>query len=125
MPIEVWCVVLRLLDSKSLLSAVRSSSFFSTMARGDPILKKKVRIAIKEEKEEIVAQLARPGVMTTVERSSTKQSGLYAKNVQKKITIRKEPKIFKAREIKAKKGTSDSKIRTKITKSSRFNPYRL
>ncbi|CAG9769196.1 unnamed protein product [Ceutorhynchus assimilis] len=125
MPIEVWCIILRLLDSKSLLSAVRSSSFFSTMARGDPILKQKVRIAIKEEKEEIVAQLARPGVTTTVERSSTQPSGLYSKNVQKNITIRKEPKMFKARENKAKKETSGSKIRTKVTKSSRFNPYRL
>ncbi|CAG9760988.1 unnamed protein product [Ceutorhynchus assimilis] len=121
MPIEVWCVILRLLDSKSLLSTVRSSSSFSSMARGDPILRQKVRNAIKEEKEEIVARLRKPGISTIVERPS-KQSELYSKNSQKKTTIRKEPKMFK---VCAKKESLDLKIKSKICKSSRFNPYRI
>ncbi|CAG9760991.1 unnamed protein product [Ceutorhynchus assimilis] len=123
MPIEVWCNILRMLDSKSLLSAVRSSSSFSSMARGDPILGQKVRLAIKEEKEEIVARLRRPGITTRVERSS-KQGGIYSKNSQKKTTIRKEPKMFEVCRA-AKKESSDFKIKRKVCKSSRFNPYRI
>ncbi|CAG9760866.1 unnamed protein product [Ceutorhynchus assimilis] len=123
MPIEVWCIILRLLDSKSLLSVVRCSSSFSSMARGDSILRQKVRIAIKEEKEEIVARLRRPGIGTRVDRSS-KQSGLFSKNSQKKTTIKKEPKMFKFCRA-AEKQSSDLKMRSNVCKSSRFNPYRI
>ncbi|CAG9760990.1 unnamed protein product [Ceutorhynchus assimilis] len=123
MPIEVWCNILRMLDSKSLLSAVRSSSSFSYMARGDPILRQKVRSAIEEEKKEIVALLRRPELTSRVERSS-KQAELYSKNSQKKTTIRKEPKMFKVCRV-ATKEPSDLKIRSKVCKSSRFNPYRI
>ncbi|CAG9760983.1 unnamed protein product [Ceutorhynchus assimilis] len=125
MPIEVWCIILRMLDSKSLLSGVRSSSYFSSMARGDPILRQKVRRAFKEEKEEIVARLRRPGIATRVDRPS-KQSGLYSKNSQKKTTIKKEPKMFKVcRAAKKEKESSDLKIRSNVCKSSRYNPYRI
>ncbi|CAG9760989.1 unnamed protein product [Ceutorhynchus assimilis] len=123
MPIEVWCNILRMLDSKSLLSAVRSSSSFSSMARGDPILRQKVRSAIKEGREEIVELLGRPGITSRVERSS-KQCELYSKNSQKKTTIKKEPKMFKVCRA-AKKESSDLKIRSKVCKSARFNPYRI
>ncbi|CAG9760987.1 unnamed protein product [Ceutorhynchus assimilis] len=123
MPIEVWCNILRMLDSKSLLSAARSLSSFSSMAREDPILRQKVRTAIKEEKEEIVARLRRPGRTSRVVRSS-KQSELYSKNSQKKTTIRKEPKMFEVCRA-VKKESSDLKIKSKVCKSSRFNPYRI
>ncbi|CAG9761123.1 unnamed protein product [Ceutorhynchus assimilis] len=126
LPIEVWCITMRLLDSKSLLSIVRSSSFFSNIARGDPVLRQKVRSAIKEEKEDLLIRLTRPGVGVRTQR--LEQTQLYSSNFQKKIAITKCPQMFRVNQkanIRTKTKKAGLKAKTEIIKSSRFNPYRL
>lgn len=123
LPVEMWCLILRLLDAKSLLSAVRSSTYLKSIAQGDPILKKTSEDAIMEEQRELLS-LARYNPVSV---TRTERSRLFGTNCTKRYSFAKCPKMFAVladnkKEYKLNKGTRKL---TNTKKTSRYCPYRM
>ncbi|ENN80330.1 hypothetical protein YQE_03322, partial [Dendroctonus ponderosae] len=124
LPVEMWCLILRLLDSSSLLAATRSSPLFERVVEGDPILKKTVQKAKRDEEQEIMERLTRPGMAASISRDE--HAMLFGTNRQKIVTIAKSK--YSLRQVKSyhkKKESSRCKARTTTTNTARFNPYRI
>ncbi|KAB0796405.1 hypothetical protein PPYR_10466 [Photinus pyralis] len=86
LPVEMLAEIFRYLDDKSLLNAALASKYFMKICKGDPVLRRRIRKRIVEEKKiwrEIVTN-ARMGV--DVIREETSQP--FARNVKKVVEIR-------------------------------------
>ncbi|ENN80332.1 hypothetical protein YQE_03324, partial [Dendroctonus ponderosae] len=124
LPVEMWCLILRLLDAKSLLAAARSSSLFDRVVKGDPVLKKTLESAIRIEQQEIMEPLTRPGMAASISRDE--HAMLFGTNRQKIVTIAKSK--YSLRQVKAYQKTkecSGHKAKFTTTNTGRFTPYRI
>ncbi|KAH1029487.1 hypothetical protein HUJ05_002718 [Dendroctonus ponderosae] len=111
----------RLLDSSSLLAAARSSPLFERVVEGDPILKKTVQKAKRDEEQEIMERFTRPGMAASISRDE--HAMLFGTNRQKIVTIAKSK--YSLRQVKSyhkKTESSRCKSRTTTTKTARWSP---
>ena len=122
LPIEVWCLILRKLDRKSLLATVRSLDFLNFVVQGDLLLRENVKQAIKEENEECLSYLTRPGMSAAVTRKERAQ--LFGTNGEKRVSVRKSPETLHSA-LKEKTRKSMGKVLKSTGKINRFKPYRI
>lgn len=122
LPVEVWCLILRALDGKSLLATVRSASYFGNIVRGDPVLRKTLRDAVKDAKREMSEWLNRPGMALTITREGSDR--LFGSNCRKKVTTAKCPDMQDYPRIE-KTTRNHRKMKVGTTKSNRYAPYRI
>lgn len=120
LPVEVWCIILRLLDPASLLVTIRAVSFFNSIVQGDPVLRKSLRDAIDQENRKRLEMLTQPKMAVEISRQDF--SRLFGSNVQKSIrSNRKLPILSQLKNESTRKRLNA----TKISNRTRFNPYRL
>ena len=79
--VEVWCIILRLLDPASLLVTVRTVSYFDSIVQGDPILRKSLRKAVHQENKDKLKMLLNPSMGLEIIRQGLPR--LFGINVQK------------------------------------------
>lgn len=120
LPVEVWCIILRLLDPASLLVTIRAVSFFNSIVQGDPVLRKSLRDAIDQENRKRLEMLTQPKMAVEISRQDF--SRLFGSNVQK--SIRSNRKLTILSQLK-NESTRKRLNATKISNRTRFNPYRL
>lgn len=120
LPVEVWCIILRLLDPASLLVTIRAVSFFNSIVQGDPVLRKSLRDAIDQENRKRLEMLTQPKMAVEISRQDF--SRLFGSNVQK--SIRSNRKLTILSQLK-NESTKKRLNATKISNRTRFNPYRL
>lgn len=119
-PVEVWCIILRLLDPASLLVTVRTVSYFDSIVQGDPILRKSLREAVDQENKNKFQMLIQPNMAVEIIRQDFPR--LFGINVQKSIrSKRKLPILSQLKNESTRKRLNA----TKISNRTRFNPYRL
>ena len=122
LPVELWCLILRMLDPTSLVAAVRSSGYLQSVVQGDFTLRKKFQDGIQEEQKKIFQTLTQPGMAVRISRKD--QARLFSTNSQKTVHVkRQELSTLIQKNMKSKKSAIGS-IKGK-TKHSRFTPYRL
>lgn len=120
LPVEVWCIILRLLDPASLLVTIRAVGFFNSIVQGDPVLRKSLRDAIDQENRKRLEMLTQPKMAVEISRQDF--SRLFGSNVQKSIrSNRKLPILSQLKNESTRKRLNA----TKISNRTRFNPYRL
>ncbi|KAL1510033.1 hypothetical protein ABEB36_004689 [Hypothenemus hampei] len=121
-PTEVWCLIFRHLDQKSLLAVFRSCTEFSALIEGDPLLRVRVRKAQKQEQRKLMDQLTKPGTVASVTR--LERARLFNTNCAKKIEwtkiTRTEQTVSRGR-----KTETLGKTKSKGCLTNRFVPYRL
>lgn len=119
-PVEVWCIILRLLDPASLLVTVRTVSYFDSIVQGDPILRKSLREAVDQENKNKFQMLIQPNMAVEIIRQDFPR--LFGINVQKSIRSKRKLPILS----QLKKDSTRKRLNaTKISNRTRFNPYRL
>ena len=125
LPVEIWCIILKLLDYASLLTTIRTFPFLYSIAQGDSALRRMVKDATKEEQKQIFAQWTQPGMKTRVSRKD--YARLFSTNVSKVAsTIKRQRVGNRAGEEKvSRKATASGVGPIKTSKRTRFNPYRL
>ncbi|KAJ8927387.1 hypothetical protein NQ314_020162, partial [Rhamnusium bicolor] len=84
LPVEMWSIIFRLLDTKSLLAGARSHKLWLNVCRGDPILRRRLHFALKEEKNYFHNMIINPKMVTTVSRKLPSRK--YGTNVQKSVS---------------------------------------
>ncbi|KAH0814138.1 hypothetical protein GEV33_008653 [Tenebrio molitor] len=62
LPVELWALILRFLDPASLLTAAGTSSYWSSVCKGDPVLKATVRRQMMVERERYLNEMLNPGL---------------------------------------------------------------
>lgn len=111
LPTELCANILRFTDSESLLNAVLVNRSWMRVCKGDPVLRKRIRMQIQETlhlQEEILMNPSR-----TVNVSRSKPGKIFGKNVVKIVTKRKlpvgittkndgEPKVKKRKQMVSK-----------------------
>lgn len=119
-PVEVWCIILRLLDPASLLVTVRTVSYFDSIVQGDPILRKSLREAVDQENKNKFQMLIQPNMAVEIIRQDFPR--LFGINVQKSIRSKRKLPILS----QLKNDSTTKRLNaTKISNRTRFNPYRL
>ncbi|KAJ8985441.1 hypothetical protein NQ317_017073 [Molorchus minor] len=83
LPVEMWCFILRYLDPRSLLAGVRVHKSWLRVCRGDPILKKRLRLALEEEKTVRWNMILDPRLSLKISRELPAEN--YRPNVQKMV----------------------------------------
>lgn len=120
LPVELWCIVLKYLNAKDLLNAARSLPRLYEIVLGDSTLRRTYEEAVHKEHE----RLTRPGSAVTISRND--YSRIFDGNCLKKVALAKCPKIFEVVYGNNQEKSSGGKIRKiKVSKASRFKPYRL
>ncbi|KAJ8977388.1 hypothetical protein NQ317_001989, partial [Molorchus minor] len=83
LPVEMWCFILRYLDPRSLLAGVRVHKSWLGVCRGDPVLKKRLRLALEEEKTVRRNMILDPRLSLKISRELPAEN--YRPNVQKMV----------------------------------------
>lgn len=124
LPVEMWCLIFRLLDADTLLVMVRTSNFFWSVAQGDLTLKNMVADAIKQEQKQIFSLLTQPGMSIRVSRND--YARLFGTNVQKVATIKHHRHAKNVDVLTRPKTTAGTHLgpTKKSSRNRRFNPYR-
>ncbi|KAJ8946401.1 hypothetical protein NQ318_011809 [Aromia moschata] len=86
LPVELCCIILRYLDPRSLLASVRAHKSWTAMCRGDPVLRQRLRSALREERELLRKTIIDPRVTMTISRDVA--TGTYRRNVKKSVTTK-------------------------------------
>ncbi|KAJ8917705.1 hypothetical protein NQ315_005154 [Exocentrus adspersus] len=127
LPVEMWSTILRLLDLKSLLAAARADKTWMAVCQGDPVLRKKLRQAIYEEREQVKNFMLDPGQSAKVTRlvPSTKN---FAENLKKVVFTCPKPREEFFPDLKRNVGSAKRKAPNKSSRrrdNNKFCPYRL
>ncbi|KAH0821015.1 hypothetical protein GEV33_001776 [Tenebrio molitor] len=70
LPVELWAIILRLLDPASLLTAVQTSSYWKRICQGDPVLRSTIRTQLNIERRRQQEEILNPGLLITVTREN-------------------------------------------------------
>ncbi|KAJ8919300.1 hypothetical protein NQ315_003884 [Exocentrus adspersus] len=126
LPLEMWSTILRLLDLKSLLVAVRTDKTWMAVCRGDPVLRKRLSQAVRQEELYTKKFMLDPGLSAKVVRQvpSTKN---YAPNLKKIVTSQPKPTMEFFLDSKTSRAATKRKAPTKSRRwnNNKFCPYRL
>ena len=122
LPVELWCLILKMLEPTSLVATVRSSTYLESVVLGDSILRKTFQDGIKEEQRKIFQTLTKPGMAVRITRKD--QARLFSTNTQKTVHVRRQELSACIHKKTESKKLSIGSIKV-TAKNSRFNPYRL
>ncbi|KAJ8923340.1 hypothetical protein NQ315_001898 [Exocentrus adspersus] len=126
LPVEMWSTILRLLDLKSLLAAARTDKTWMAVCQGDPVLRKKLSQAIREEELYVKKFMLDPGLSAKILRQvpSTKN---YASNLKKIVISQPKPTMEFFSDWKTSRAAMKRKAPTKSRRrdNNKFCPYRL
>ncbi|KAJ8964997.1 hypothetical protein NQ314_004395 [Rhamnusium bicolor] len=126
LPVEMWSTIFRYLDPKSLLAGARSHKLWLNVCHGDPVLRRRLHIALKEEKSYLHNMIVNPRMLTSVSREFPSRE--YGVNVQKSISKRD---IYfsafseKRPALNCTKICDSGKRTNKMHYKKRFSPYRI
>ncbi|KAK9745812.1 hypothetical protein QE152_g6649 [Popillia japonica] len=81
LPVELIAVILRYLDSESLLKVVKTYNIFKNVCLGDPILRQRLKTILKMKKRQEVERRVNPALGVTVSR--TEPARMFGRNVEK------------------------------------------
>jgi hypothetical protein len=114
----------RFLDPASLLTAARTSSYWSSVCKGDPVLRTTVRRQIMVERERYQDEMLNPGLSITVQREGP---GSVFQTNRRKIVRWREPTVPQTPDgflrTENKKRSVAGPMRTK-SRSHRSRPYK-
>jgi hypothetical protein len=94
------------LDPASLLTAARTSSYWSSVCKGDPVLRTTVRRQVMAERERYQDEMLNPGLSITVQREGP---GSVFQSNRRKIVQWREPTY-----LKHLMGSSEQKTRSGV-----------
>ncbi|KAJ3619276.1 hypothetical protein MTP99_004970 [Tenebrio molitor] len=129
LPVELWALILRFLDPASLLTAAGTSSYWSSVCKGDPVLKATVRRQMMVERERYLNEMLNPGlsiivpiVLYCIEPKNAFQSNRRKIVQWRAPTVPQTPDgFFRAQD---KKRGFGGPMRTKF-RNQRSRPYQL
>ncbi|KAJ3628864.1 hypothetical protein MTP99_013302 [Tenebrio molitor] len=87
LPVELWALILRFLDPASLLIAARSNTHWSSICKGDPVLRTKVRRQLALERQRYQEEMLNPGRLITVKREGYEVMLLMGSSKTEKVLV--------------------------------------
>ncbi|KAJ8917709.1 hypothetical protein NQ315_005158 [Exocentrus adspersus] len=127
LPVEMWSIILRLLDLKSLLAAARADKTWMAVCQGDPVLRKRLRQAIYEEREQVKNFMLDPGLSVKVTRLVPSTTN-FTQNLKKIMVSCPKPREEFFLDSKRSSGPARRKAPNKSSRrrdNNKFCPYRL
>ncbi|KAJ3656177.1 hypothetical protein Zmor_015273 [Zophobas morio] len=80
LPVEIWVIILRCLDPRSLLTAARSFELWERITRGDRVLRKTLKKQLQLEKLRR-REMLNQGLLIPINRKAS--GGLFGSNANK------------------------------------------